>query len=137
VSPSSAAPGTAVTVSGNVPVSGTASCAAGDAAQLTSTAALFPPDGFGPQAPRDANGDFSVQYTIPTSTPAGTYSIGLRCGGGNVGITASLTVTSNGLPATGSSGTGQLIVAGLAMLILGLVLVRRGDKRMDQMRSRA
>jgi hypothetical protein len=137
VSPSSAAPGTSVTVSGNIPVSGTASCAAGDPAQLTSSDGLFPPDGFGPQAQRDASGNFSVQYTIPASTPAGSYSIGLRCGGGNVGITASLTVTSNGLPATGSGLTGQLVVTGLTLILVGLVLARRGNKRMDPTPSRA
>src|SRR5262249_33899486 len=94
VSPSSASPGSTVTVSGNVPVSGTASCAPDDAAQLTSTADLFPPDGFGPQATRDASGNFQVQYVIPATTPPGSYSIGMRCGGGNVGITATLRVTS-------------------------------------------
>jgi len=92
VAPSSAAPGEVVVISGNVPVSGAGSCPAGDPVQLTSTSALFPPDGFGPEAPRGAAGDFEVRYSLPSSTPLGDYQIGLRCGGGNVGVSASLHV---------------------------------------------
>jgi hypothetical protein len=94
VSPSSAPQGGPVVISGNVPVSGTPSCASGDPAQLTSTADLFPPDGLGPQAARDTSGNFSTNYTIPASTPVDSYSIGLRCGGGNVGIGTTLQVTA-------------------------------------------
>jgi hypothetical protein len=61
---------------------------------IVSTASLFPPDGFGPSATRDASGAFSVSYRVPSTTAAGTYDIGLRCGGGNVGVTASLIVTN-------------------------------------------
>src|SRR5438132_12571389 len=49
---------------------------------------LFPPDGFGPTAARDSHGAFALTYTVPTSTPAGTYQIGARCGGGNIGVVA-------------------------------------------------
>ena len=97
VSPSSAPQGSAVTISGSVPVSGTGSCASGDPAQLTSTADLFPPDGVGPQAARDASGNFNATYTIPSTTRPATYSIGVRCGGGAVGVSATLQVTQ---PAT-------------------------------------
>ena len=93
ISPESAAQGEQVTVAGNVPATGSASCSAGASAQLTSTADLFPAGGFGPHAVRDANGDFSVVYTIPASTPAGAYDIGIRCAGGNVGVSATLRVT--------------------------------------------
>ena len=91
VDPSTASPGDSVTISGNVPTDG---CPASDAAQLTSTSDLFPPDGFGPQATRDASGNFSTNYAIPASTPLGAYGIGVRCGGGNVGISANLTVVA-------------------------------------------
>ena len=130
VSPSSAPQGGTITISGNVPVSGNAPCAAGDAAQLTSSSDLFPPDGFGPQAARDATGNFQTQYVIPATTPAGNYSIGVRCGGGNVGITASLQVTgSRGpLPATGSNTIVPLVFGGIAATLLGLLLIR-GRKR--------
>jgi hypothetical protein len=127
VSPSSAHQGDTVTVSGNVPVSGTASCASGDAVQLTSTADLFPPDGFGPQATRDASGNFQVQYVIPAATPPGTYNIGVRCGGGNVGITTTLHVTSASgtLARTGSGVLVRLGLVGAASMALGLLLLRR------------
>jgi hypothetical protein len=93
VSPSSAPPGSTVTISGSVPVSGTPSCVSGDPAQLTSTAELFPPDGLGPQAARGASGNFDATYTIRSATRPATYSIGVRCGGGTVGISATLQVT--------------------------------------------
>jgi len=98
VSPSSARPGSTVTISGTVPVGGPASCASGDPAQLTSTADLFPPDGLGPQTARDANGNFHTTYTIPSTARPGTYSIGVRCGGGTVGISATLQVTQPTTP---------------------------------------
>jgi hypothetical protein len=91
VDPTTASPGDSVTIAGNVPTDG---CPADDAAQLTSTAELFPPDGFGPPAGRDASGNFSIQYAVPASTQVGTYSIGVRCGGGNVGISAELEIVA-------------------------------------------
>jgi hypothetical protein len=91
VRPNVAAAGQQVRISGSTPVS---DCPADDAAILTSTASLFPPDGFGPVVPRDAAGAFSVVYRVPVSTPAGVYQIGFRCGGGNVGVFASLRVTA-------------------------------------------
>jgi hypothetical protein len=93
VSPSSVAAGGTVSFSGVVPTSGTAFCAPG-AATLIDGDALFPPDGFGPLAPRNASGAFHVTFHVPASTPPGTYTVGLRCGGGNVGVTTRLTVTS-------------------------------------------
>jgi hypothetical protein len=91
VRPTVVAAGDQVHISGSTPVS---DCPADDAAILTSTADLFPPDGFGPAVPRDAAGAFAVDYRVPTSTPAGAYQIGFRCGGGNVGVFAALQVTS-------------------------------------------
>jgi hypothetical protein len=94
VSPSSTPAGGTVSFSGVVPTSGTPSCAPGPAT-LTDTSALFPPDGFGPQASRNASGAFSITFHVPASTPPGTYSVGIRCGGANVGVSTSLTVTSS------------------------------------------
>jgi hypothetical protein len=91
VRPNVVAAGHQVRISGSTPVS---DCPAEDAAILTSTAALFPPDGFGPAVPRNSSGAFSVVYRVPASTPAGLYQIGFRCGGGNVGVFASLRVTA-------------------------------------------
>src|SRR5919199_4473726 len=83
VSPSTVPAGGTVHVSGSVPVKG---CPASDGATVVGQAGLFPPDGFGPTTKRDANGDLALDYTVPTSTPAGTYNVGLRCGGAHVGV---------------------------------------------------
>lgn len=125
VTPSTAAPGGTVTISGSIPTTGTPSCAPGDSVTVTSLAALFPPDGFGPQAPRGASGSFQLSYTIPSSTPAGSYTVGMRCGGGNVGVSATLTVLS-GAPSAGLGGasraggnTAPWIAGGLAAAAVG------------------
>ena len=96
VSPSRAAAGTTVTVSGNIVVSGASSCPAEAAALLTSTADLFPPDGFGPRVARDPHGSFIIDFAIPATTPLGGYEIGVRCGGGSVGVRATLQVAVKG-----------------------------------------
>jgi len=136
VSPTSVPAGSTVHISGSIPVKG---CPASDGATVTAEAVLFPPDGFGPTAEREPNGDFALDYTVPTSTPAGSYDVGLRCGGANVGVGASLTVTAVPLggPATGAGGTAQrsvfwtafgascLLLAGIAVT-LRQRLARRG-----------
>ncbi|MEO6699922.1 MAG: hypothetical protein ABI140_13470 [Jatrophihabitantaceae bacterium] len=81
----------------------------------------------------DASGVFSATAQVPASIPAGSYSVTGRCGGGNLGITATLTVTaaaggvptavpagSGGLAATTSAGTerAQLAVAGAGLVLL-------------------
>jgi hypothetical protein len=104
VSPSAVQPGGTVQITGSIP---TKLCPASDSAIPVATADLFPPDGFGPEATRNSKGAFDISYTVPTSTPAGTYQIGVRCGGGLVGVTAALKVTAVpvGAPATGAGGT--------------------------------
>ncbi len=103
VSPTSAHPGDAIAISGAVPTTGPAACPTGDAVTLTSTRALFPPDGVGPQVPRDASGNFRTTYKISAATPPGTFSIGMRCGSGNVGIQAALQVTATAATTTTTS----------------------------------
>ena len=130
VSPSTVSAGSTVHISGSIPVK---KCPASDGATVTGEAALFPPDGFGPNATRDSSGAFAVDYVVPTSTPAGTYTVGLRCGGGNVGVGASLTVSSvpAGGPATGAGGTAGhssslwTALGAAALLLAGLVLLAR------------
>jgi hypothetical protein len=92
VRPHKVHPGGHVLITGLIPTSGPQSCPAGDQAIPTSSAALFPPDGFGPAAPRSSSGRFRIRYAVPSSTPPGTYLIGVRCGGGNVGVSATLRV---------------------------------------------
>jgi hypothetical protein len=99
VSPTAVAAGGTVTISGSIPTTGTPSCDVSAQVTLISTEALFPQGGFGPTAPRDANGAFTITYVVPTSTPAGTYDIGMRCGGGLVGPSAALQVTAAAAPA--------------------------------------
>jgi hypothetical protein len=126
VSPSTVSAGGTVHVSGSIPVKG---CPASDGATVVGQAALFPPDGFGPTTKRDANGDLALDYTVPASTPAGTYDVGLRCGGANVGVAASLTVTitPSGGVGTGAGGTahGSVLwtLSGASCLLLGGVAV--------------
>ncbi len=129
VSPSTVSAGGTVHISGSIPVK---KCPASDGATVTGEAALFPPDGFGPTATRDSNGDFALDYAVPASTPAGTYNVGLRCGGGNVGVGASLTVTvPMGGPATGAGGTAHhplsawTVFGAGCLLLVGLVLALR------------
>jgi hypothetical protein len=131
VTPSVVAAGGTVHISGSVSIEG---CPQSDAAIVTGLDALFPPDGFGPQAARDATGAFALDYTVPSSTPAGTYQVGLRCGGGNVGVSAALTVIDApvGGPATGGGGTahgsalpGTLAAAVCLVLAAVLVMTRR------------
>lgn len=93
VSPMTARSGGTVVFSGVVLTSGDRLCASSNALTLTSDAALFPPDGFGPHPSRNAAGAFQTGYTIPASTPPGTYTIGLRCDGGNIGVGATFRVT--------------------------------------------
>jgi len=129
VSPSTISPGGTVHISGSVSIQG---CPQSDDATITGTSALFPPDGFGPSVARNSSGDFAVDYTVPTSTPPGTYTLGVRCGGGNVGVSAQLHVISapSGAPQTGMGGAahrssvpwtpigiGFLTIAGVLVLL--------------------
>jgi hypothetical protein len=128
VSPSTVSAGGTVHISGSIPVKG---CPASDGATVTGLAALFPPDGFGPTATRDSTGAFATDYAVPISTPPGSYDVGLRCGGGNVGVSATLTVTSpSGGVATGAGGTahGSVFWTSLGvicLLLAGVVVVLR------------
>ena len=118
VSPTSVPAGSTVHISGSIPVKG---CPASDGATVTADAVLFPPDGFGPTAERESNGDFALDYTVPTSTPAGTYDVGLRCGGAPTGAggTAQRSVFWTAF------GASCLLLAGIAVT-LRQRLARRG-----------
>ena len=129
VSPSDVPAGGTVHITGSVDPQG---CPTSDSAIPTSDDSLFPGDGFGPATARNSQGAFALDYTVPTSTPAGTYQIGLRCGGGNVGVFASLQVDPIGGPATGAGGTAHrsslpwtVLGAGCLLLAGVVVAVRR------------
>ena len=87
-----------------------------------------------------ADGKYSVVAQILSGVAPGTYSVTSRCGGGNLGVQATLVVTSPGLPATGhppaqeagvpwlQEGLGVVVGLGifLALALLSIVwLVRR------------
>jgi hypothetical protein len=130
VSPSTVAPGGVVHISGSIPVKG---CPASDSATVVGNAALFPPDGFGPSANRNSHGAFALDYTVPTSTPAGTYDVGVRCGGANVGVSAALIVSAGPLggPGTGAGGTAGsssvpwAFLGAVCLLLSGVLIVFR------------
>jgi hypothetical protein len=92
----------------------------------------------------NAAGAFSVSPQVAAGTAPGNYSVGARCGGGNLGISVTLTVTAatgsaptavpagnGGLAATGRTSQPLLFGgAGLLLLAAGgaLLLVRRGPR---------
>ena len=121
VSPTTVQTSGTVTVSGDVLVNGTRNCAVGDDVTLISNAFAGFSEFAGQGAlvlPVDATGHFTSTVTLKPSVPAGTYTITGRCGGGNLGVSATLTVT--GLPRTGAS-FGPLSVAEVLAIAAGLV----------------
>ena len=69
--------------------------------------------------PVDATGHFDTTVTLSASVPAGTYTITGRCGGGNLGVTATLVVVA--LPRTGPDvDVTSWIAAALALGAIGL-----------------
>lgn len=128
-----------VPAGGSVKVSGT--CEASSGGSVISHAFLHDAThdfaGIGAvQFETDAAGDFSAVAQIPRAITPGAYDVTARCGGGNLGISLSLTVTT-GAPTGVPAGSGGLAVptrvhtnrqqtvlfgAGLALLgICGLV----------------
>jgi hypothetical protein len=88
----------------------------------------------------DTVGAFSADAQIPADRTPGTYAVGARCGGANLGVSATVVVTSAGLPTAVPAGSGggaistspireapvRVLIVGFALLaIAGAVLVRR------------
>ena len=97
-SPSSVAVGGQVTLSGDVLANGQPGCTVPGEATLISPAfnGLGEFAGVGAvTAPVDAAGNFATTVTLPATTAPGTYEISGRCGGGNLGVTATLTVVAD------------------------------------------
>jgi hypothetical protein len=94
VAPTSVTAGDTVTVSGSVGP-GQAGSACATAVMLLSRAFVPTHEFAGVPvvvAAVKAGGRFTATTTIPRATPAGTYPISGRCGGGNLGASATLTV---------------------------------------------
>jgi hypothetical protein len=102
VSPSSVAAGGSVTVSGSVgPDSAGSECASG--VTLLSRAFVHTQDFAGVPAVSATvrpDGTFTATTTIPRSKAAGSYTITGRCGGGNLGVSATLVVRAPASPTT-------------------------------------
>jgi hypothetical protein len=102
VSPSSVAAGDTVTVSGSVgPDSAALECP--DGVTLISEAFVHTHDFAGLPAVVAAvqpDGTFTATTEIPRSKAAGTYTITGRCGGGNLGVSATLAVRAAASPTT-------------------------------------
>lgn len=86
-----------------------------------------------------ADGRFSVQAQILPGVAPAIYTITGRCGGGNLGVQATLVVTAAALPSTGSAGVQRVPhaapFAGAAAVLLtlsaaALVLAERRAKRL-------
>lgn len=79
----------------------------------------------------DAAGNFAADAQIPSSRAPGTYQVTGRCGGGNLGVSATLVVTSAGAPTAVPAGSGGYAASAssarrdlqLALVLLGVVLL--------------
>jgi hypothetical protein len=102
VSPGSIVPGDAVTVSGSVgPDAAGSECAS--RVTLLSKAFVHTQDFAGLPAVFAAvkpGGAFTTATRIPRSKPAGAYTITGRCGGGNLGVSATLAIRAAAAPTT-------------------------------------
>jgi hypothetical protein len=137
VSPTAVQTSGTVTVSGDVLVNGTRGCAAGDDVTLISNAFAGISEFAGQGAvvlPVDATGHFSSSVTLKPAVVPGTYTITGRCGGGNLGVNATLTVT--GLPRTGASfgpfSVAEVAAAAIAVCALGLALTLGPRRRVTR-----
>jgi hypothetical protein len=139
VSPSSTTPGGTVTVSGDVLVNGTAGCGVPGTVTLISNAfrglGEFAGEG-AVFATADASGHFTKTVTLASNVAPGTYTITGRCGGGNLGVAATLTI-SGGLARTGGGvgpiSTSELVIGGAALLMIGgagIAYARRRPRRL-------
>jgi hypothetical protein len=67
-------------------------------------------------------GAFTATTRIPSSTPAGTYTVSGRCGGGNLGVSATLTVrAATTTPAAALRVSPRSVTAGDTVTVSGSV----------------
>jgi hypothetical protein len=95
INPATVSTGGQVTVSGDVLANGTPGCTVpGDVTLISDAfAGLGEFAGTGATtATADASGNFTTTVTLSPDVPPGTYTVSGRCGGGNLGVSASLTV---------------------------------------------
>jgi hypothetical protein len=136
VSPPIVAPGGRIRLSGDVLApDGTPGCEVPATVTLISDAfaGLGEFAGLGAvMLPVDATAHFDSTVTLSATVPVGTYQITGRCGGGNLGVQATLEV--RGLAATGPANTMWptvavafgLVIGGLALVIIAIRRQRPG-----------
>ena len=78
----------------------------------------------------DSMGHFGTTAMISRAAVPGSYTVSARCGGGNIGVTATVTVTSRSsvpsVPTQVPAGTGGLAATGSGTTPLGLELAALG-----------
>ena len=128
LSPTSAAPGQTITVSGTGAPATSGVTASIDGSQIGSGTS-------------DGSGNFSFSATVP-ATASGNETVTVSCGTNGTGTavlgvtqanasTTTTSVAASDLPRTGASDTGPLTAAGVAALALGsaaLVVARRRSR---------
>jgi hypothetical protein len=131
VSPSSVAPGGDVRLSGDVLVDGTPGCEVPGTVTLISDAFAGLDEFAGVGAvnlPVDATGHFDSTVTLLASVAPGTYSIGGRCGGGNLGVNTTIVVGV--IPPTGPGlAVQRLIAVGSTLVAIGVVMLATTRRR--------
>jgi hypothetical protein len=126
-SPSTVAPGGNVRLSGDILANGTPGCDVTGTVTLISDAFAGLGEFAGVGAvylPLDPTGSYDTTVTLSASVAPGTYSISGRCGGGNLGVTATIVVSA--LPPTGPrlaikpwiAVASALVAIGLAVLAI-------------------
>jgi len=138
--PAEVAAGQRVTVSGDVLAGGQPGCETGDAVTLLSPAFAGHGEFAGVPAITatvSAGGTFATAVRVASSVAPGTYSISGRCGGGNLGVTANLTVTAasgaGSLAPTGADlaghGAGEVALGATGLVLLGAAGVIAASSR--------
>jgi hypothetical protein len=132
VSPTTVAPGGDVALSGDVlAADGTPGCGVPGTVTLISDAFVGLGEFAGVGAvnlPVDATGHFAQTVTLSASVAPGTYSIGGRCGGGNMGIEATLVIGV--LPGAGPRvAIVPFAEGGAALVTIGVALVALARRR--------
>jgi hypothetical protein len=134
VTPNTVAIGGTTTVSGDVLVNGQPGCAVPSQVTLISNAFAGLGEFAGEGAVTvdvDATGHFSSVVNLDSRVAAGVYDVTGRCGGGNLGVSATLTVAE--LPPTGPSIAGHdpfdVALLGLGVVAVGLLAVVVGRGR--------
>ena len=125
VAPTTVVPGDNVRLTGDVLAGGTPGCDVSGGVTLISEAFAGLDEFAGVGAvnlPVDSTGHFDSTVTLSATVVPGTYSIGGRCGGGNLGVSATLVVGA--LPPTGPDlAVEPWIAAASTVLVIGLAML--------------